>query len=185
MLYLRVFSICNGYPDENMSALIGGKIESEILLELYDFWEKNCGTSKLMAAADIDPSKITNCLPYIIILDVVGDPRRFRFRLAGTAVDGMNGQYRTGKYLDEIDLGSVTAKTIAMMHDVVDRREPSFFHGEFVGGDTRTLEYERVAMPLSSDGRTVDSILVGLQYVLKIESDQSLNIENFPRKGLG
>ena len=113
-------------------------------------------------------------------IDDLGDPRRFRYRFVGTAIDGVNGQFRTGKYLDKIDLGGLTEKTVAMMHDVVDRREPSYFQGEFVCRDDRILRYERVAMPLTSDGKTVTSILVGLQYLLVVESYPTSRYEKLP-----
>ena len=71
-------------------ASIRDRIESEVLLELYDFWENSRGTGKLMAASELAPSKIWNCLPYLILLDVVGDPRRFRYRIVGTAIEGAN-----------------------------------------------------------------------------------------------
>ena len=163
-----------------MSVFIRDQIESEILLELYDFWEKKRGTSKVMAVSDIDPSRIRNCLPYMIILDVVGDPRRFQYRFVGTAIDGTNGQFRTRKYLDEIDMGDLSEKVLAMMHEVVARHEPLFFLGEYVGRDTRILRFEQVAMPLTVDGQTVTSILVGLQYLLVVASSDTTHCEELP-----
>jgi len=163
-----------------MSVLIRDQIRSEIPQQLYDFWDNSRGSNELMAVEDIDLSKIGNCLPNMVIFDVVGDPRRFRFRFAGTAIDELNGQFRTGKYLDEIDLGGLTNKTVVMMHDVVDRREPSYYRGKFVCRDNRIVRYERVAMPLTSDGKTVDSILIGLQYLLFGRPCQTSRYEKLP-----
>ncbi len=140
-------------------------IQCEILRNLYDFWESKCRPDRLPSIPDIDPHMIPDCLPYVMIMDVVGEPRRFRFRLAGTAVEARSGQFRTGRYLDEIDLGQVSEETLAMMHGVVDERLPSFHQGRYQGLNGEWLQFERIAMPLSADGDCVDAILVGIEYV--------------------
>ncbi len=149
------------------------QIQCGILRTLYDVWAANCASNspgtppggRLPALADIDPAQIAGCLPNLIILDVEERPRRYRYRFVGTAVDAKSGQYRTGKYLDEIDLGKLKRRTIAMMDRVADDRTPSHFIGEYQDREGCTLRYERVAMPLSSDGARVDAILVGKNYV--------------------
>ena len=70
--------------------------------------------------------------------------------------------------------------TVDKMHQTVERHEPSYFLGEFIARDTRTLRYERVAMPLTSDGKTVSSILAALQCMLVVTSCPSPNCEHLP-----
>lgn len=148
-----------------MTDCLKDRIQCPRLSELYEFWAAGSTGPALLRPMDIEPSRIVEALPHVIILDVMGSPRRYRYRFCGTAVDGINGQYRTGKYLDEIDLGALSEPTVTMMHEVVDRRAPSYIIGEFTGRDGVPFRYERIAMPLSSDGDEIDSILVGIEYL--------------------
>jgi hypothetical protein len=62
--------------------------ENAAFLEFYEYWlGKGRGAGKAMPArADIDPLDIPALLANVFLIDVVpGNPRRFRFRLVGTA----------------------------------------------------------------------------------------------------
>jgi hypothetical protein len=53
------------------------------------------------------PSELKFILSQVYLLEVVGVPHRFRFRLAGTALEHEYGEQLTGKFADEIDLDGV------------------------------------------------------------------------------
>ena len=82
----------------------------------------------------------------IVILDVEG-PAKFRFRFAGTAVDGQGGQFLTDKYVDEIETGGLSSQNFGGLAQVVESREPSYLSGAFKAGEGLTHHFERVAMP--------------------------------------
>src|SRR5215813_1573410 len=52
---------------------------------LYDYWRWKCGTQAMPSRADIDPVDMPRrLLPFINLVDVVSDERRYIYRLVGT-----------------------------------------------------------------------------------------------------
>jgi hypothetical protein len=134
------------------------------------------------------------------MVDVENRPRRFRFRLVGTAIVDSFGLDITGQYLEEVSFSdrapSVQAhygaaattgepschqvhftrgsgRFLAYYATVVMTREPSCHAVQFTRGSGRHLSYERVILPLSSDGMTVDMLLGGICFDEAYETDFS------------
>lgn len=110
------------------------------------------------ARADMRPEEIRNLLPYIYILEVVGSPERFRFRLAGTHFVSEYGGEVTGKFLDEIDLDNVSSPILAEYEKASSECIPIASSWHFVKNDGRELDYEHLILPLSGDGQTVNML---------------------------
>lgn len=147
-----------------MSDLLKFKIRSEKLTKLYDYWVSESANGGLLSRNEINPAAICESLPNTIILDVTDDSREFHFRYAGTEIDGRRGQFLTDKYVGDIEVGGLSADSVDTLRDVVEQCEPRYFKGEFRDADGALQRYERVAMPLSTDGKTVDAILAGVRY---------------------
>ena len=77
------------------------------LRQLHDYWLAKKGQRLAPARSDISPADMRKLLPHVFLLEVVGCPRRFKFRLAGTEVVERYGEELTGRFLDEIDLDEV------------------------------------------------------------------------------
>lgn len=69
---------------------------------LFEYWRSiHPGPGKLPGRAAFEPLAIVSLLPHIMLIDVVGQPPRFRYRLIGTRmVDALAGDF-TGQWLDE------------------------------------------------------------------------------------
>jgi hypothetical protein len=74
---------------------------SERVLALDAWWRAKAGSRPLPDRTDLDPSEITQLLPYVLISEVVC-PFRVRYRLLGTEVVQIAGMDFTGCYLDEL-----------------------------------------------------------------------------------
>ena len=131
----------------------------DALRVLYAYWQEIRRDGRLPARADIDPSRILQVLPNIGLFDVEPAPRRYRIRVMGTQIVSWYGCDLTGRYLDEIDFGDRPHSTFALLDQVVDRRVAGHMTGEYTKQDGRTIRYERLFMPLSSDGRNVDMVV--------------------------
>lgn len=131
------------------------------LKDLQAYWQSKKGTGKAPARSAISPDEIVKQLSSIALLDVVGDPPRFRFRLFGTGLVAAYGQDLTGKFADELDIGGdVLPEMLASVTKVV--RECCVHVGRSrynKKGDRRRIEYERIFLPLSEDGKTVNMVL--------------------------
>lgn len=136
------------------------EIRSTELQSLFDYWRRKRGDRIAPSRNDIVPTEIKTQLPRVFMVDVVpGTPPRFRFRLAGTAVVDRFGEEITGKFLDELDLDN-RAREIALDYQrILQIEQPICSRWNYVKHDGRLLRYERLLLPLSNDGKTIDMIL--------------------------
>lgn len=129
------------------------------LRRLYEYWLGKKGDRAAPARADIAPEEIPDLLPWIFLIETVGD--RLRVRLAGSSVTGEYGGQLTGAFVDEVDLDHVTARAIGEYRKSARDFQPIASKWQYQKKDGRHLDYERLILPLSADGRTVDMFLCG------------------------
>lgn len=133
-------------------------IDDARLRQLHEYWLAKKGDRMAPARADILPEEIRSILPWVFIMERVG--ARLRFRLVGEAYREIYGAKLMGMFLDEIDLDHITAAYIGEYH-YAETQGPVARQWKFTKNDGRHLEYERILLPLSSDGKTVDMFLGG------------------------
>src|SRR5712675_1523258 len=99
-------------------------------IRLYEYWrQKAVRAGMLPSRRDIDPADIPALLDNIWLLDVVGEPRRFRFRLIGDAMQRKGIPGRPGEYLDQFLSAGVPGEQLAALHAVVTVQRPSWVRG--------------------------------------------------------
>lgn len=114
--------------------------------------------------ADINPVEMQAFLPHTMLIDVITDDKndiRFRTRLIGThVVNGFGGEF-TGKYLDDIELGDQRGSLIEACLYTVRKKKPAYLAGDLVRqSPAEFISYQRLGVPLSTDGKNVNMILV-------------------------
>jgi hypothetical protein len=97
----------------------------------------------------------------VVLVDVVGEPPRFRIRLAGTGVVREYGAEITGQFLDDLDMGSVRDRALEDHRRAVRECRPVVGTFDFKKQDGRWVTCERISLPLSADGETVTMLLCG------------------------
>ena len=71
----------------------------------------------------------------------------------------------TGKSFDEVDLGSRKRDVVSFFTEIVRECRPQAARIRFTKRQNeRYVDYERIALPLSEDGRTVNMILCAYAY---------------------
>ena len=96
------------------------------------------------------------------LLEVHRAPLRFRYRLVGTRFASLHGIDPTGRWLDEAFPEAPVGNFLTRLEFVVTRGVPAWRRGVALVGhglDWQTLE--TLALPLASDGCTVDMVLGG------------------------
>ncbi len=134
------------------------------LAQLYTYWQAKCGGRLMPSRADINPVEMQAFLPHAMLIDVITDDKndiRFRTRLIGThVVNGFGGEF-TGKYLDDIELGDQRGSLIEACLHTVRKKKPAYLAGDLVRqSPAELISYQRLGVPLSTDGKNVDMILV-------------------------
>jgi len=136
------------------------------LVCFYDYWASLCDDRSLPARKDIDPLEVpSGYLPNLMLIDVLHEPRRYRYRLVGTNVVGATGTDRTGRFFDEVPFFRTYPAVIQQYETVVETRQPLYSLEPFTNLATgSTYEVDRLLLPLSTDGRLVDTVLVLFQF---------------------
>ena len=135
----------------------------ESLKNLYAYWLAKRGVriAPSRSAIQLDAALRQD----IVLVDVVGNPPRFRYSFCGTRLADYYGENLTGKFLDEIDLGSVSVKMISFLTTIVRECRPQVIRARYTKQrDGRRIEFERIALPVSEDGKTVNMILCAYVY---------------------
>ncbi len=136
------------------------RIQSNILRQLFQYWDEKRGHRPAPSRDDIDPGQMVEFLPNVFLIDVEEEPRRYRIRLMGTALVHWSGRDLTGCHVDEI-----TDQVLGALDELVTTWEPWLVTGEYEQKTGRVILYELLALPLSSDGATVNMLLGGITQV--------------------
>lgn len=127
---------------------------------LYDYWRSiHPEGGRLPGRQHLEPLDLPELLRWLWLVDVLGVPPRFRYRLVGTGQTQAMERDLTGRWLDE----------------AYDRFRDTPDHADFVAVAQGEIRYrrgapeyhvekshalmERLLLPLARDGRSVDMLL--------------------------
>jgi hypothetical protein len=138
----------------------------QALKSLHTYWAAKKDARFAPPRSAIRLEELQPLLPMIALAEVAGASQRFHFKLFGTGLVEAYGEDVTGRFSDEIDLDWIGDRIHEEARNVVDERRISVARIRFVKtSDGRYLQYERVLLPLSDDGETVNMLLLG--YVME------------------
>jgi hypothetical protein len=130
--------------------------------EFFDYWISKAPPHGLPGRQHIDPLEFPKLLPGIALFDVLreGDAFRFRWRLIGTAlVDAIGADY-TGRFVDEVVLLSVKYEAVYNVFvELVRTKQPNYWEMPLTRVGRDFISLQRLALPLATDGETVDMII--------------------------
>jgi hypothetical protein len=130
-------------------------------IRFYHYWLGKCGRRNMPRRADIDPVEMPRrLLPWISIVDVVEDARRYVYRLVGTGDVEVRGKDPTGRSVAEAYFGPSPEDALGCYDNVVATRAPLLDPTPFTAPDGKWVTDETLFLPLSDDGQHVNKILV-------------------------
>src|SRR5215510_6304357 len=78
------------------------ELSDPALLRFYDFCESLRGGRQMPSRRDLDPVQVPRgFLPNVMLVDVLPDQQRYRYRLIGSNIVTATGENRTGRFFDE------------------------------------------------------------------------------------
>lgn len=98
----------------------------------FDYWQSERRDRFAPSRADIEPEELTLILPFVYLVDVIGSPPRFRYRLAGTGIVKEYGAEITGKFADEIDINENQTAFLIGYKRVASEGKPISNRGKYV-----------------------------------------------------
>ncbi len=138
--------------------------QDEALARLLAYWNDKRAGRRFPARRDIDPMEFPYLLGWVMLVDVSYRPLSFRFRLYGSELADHMGLDMTGKDLTEHPDAEFHVRTAREWAAVIDSGNPAWstFQGWI---DERHVRYEVIRLPLSSDGETIDMLLVAIRHL--------------------
>ena len=135
------------------------------LERLYAYWQSIHPPQGLPGRQHIEPTAIPDLLPDLYMVDVLGPPWRFKYRLVGTEYASRMGHDLTGRFLDEAHPGFVQLAPHYVA--TVERKQPDYRNGPvlFTAAQKDFRRIERLMLPLARDGAHVDMILGVIVYL--------------------
>lgn len=144
------------------------------LVFALEYWSGKCGGRFAPARSDIDPLDITALLPRIMLADVVRDAAGrldFRYRLSGTGIGRIHGSELTGQGPLDLKPAPYGALIDSHYRQAVQRRRP-LAHVITLRTNKKTCAYARIILPLSTDGATIDKLMI-------LDSDSENTLHEF------
>lgn len=140
-------------------------IKQPELAALYQFWlNKKSSLGKIPCRRDFSPLELPKLLPHIALVDVddSADVPEFTFRLCGTQIAEDCGVDLTGKTWSQFpNSEKMIMRAIRLTQD----REPYYFSNVQAKWAPKNFHhYSVLALPLSTDGDTVNMILYGIMF---------------------
>ena len=128
----------------------------------YDAWcraRSACGRD-LPSRQDLEAAGIEDTLPYVLFIDVVRDGAycRFRYSFAGSHVAELFNGDVTNKYLEHIGHLRVFDDLFRRFSVAVDDKALVYGISPTPPNCVPARCYEHLTLPLSSDGRSVDTL---------------------------
>lgn len=151
----------------SLRAEVIGGVRGRVLDLGLAYWESKIVDGRIPARRDIEPLDIPELLPQIILLDVVQDPWNFRFRLIGTNVVYHLAQDWTGSWFSDIGHMAPPSHIFTACVEVASSAKPLRNQTPYVGPHSAFVSSDDVILPLSEDGKTVDKLLVFVEYFSK------------------
>jgi hypothetical protein len=149
--------------EDTLRAQVLGPITVPELHRLYDYWAARAKPGRLPSRADVDPIELPFVLADLLLVDVLRDPLRFRYRLIGSNIILPPSMDMNGRFVDEHPDVEFRKQALSVYTQVATAGRPvAVVHDAIV--DRRLRRHQTLLLPLAADGATVDMILLAMRY---------------------
>lgn len=147
-------------PDENVAGHphLDLEMRSAHLKRVRDYWLGIKGDRATPQQADFALTDLADVIPHMIIIDVVHQPVRLKFRLLGTFVTDLVGRNSTGRWIDEDLYPDNLEEIIWAYRHCAQTGRPLATEGPVDIAERDWTGSEVLMLPLSDNGGTVVQI---------------------------
>lgn len=147
------------------------ELRSPIVATALRYWHKRCCDRPMPRRRDIDPADLKSVLPHMMIFAVVDDGRDFIYRLVGSRIREFLSADYTGQRLLEVEATKPADTILENFQACRKYRKPVLGNIPYVGPKSDIVTMEDIVLPLSSDGKTVDQIIVVLDFLSRLPDE--------------
>lgn len=137
-------------------------IDAPPLRRLHEYWAGLAAGRPCPARAELKPEEFARALPYVALIERVeggAGAGRLRIRLTGEDIRNPVLGYTRGAFVDEVKPDWYREHLIASYNAALAERAP-VYQRVVSHYDEHALEYQRLMLPLSSDGAAPDMLMV-------------------------
>jgi hypothetical protein len=135
---------------------------------LLKFWTRHLGSHRVPLWRAIEAEDLSRILDNLSFLDVTGDNEnlRFQIRFHGAMIGQVFGAADCrGKFLYESVPEAARSQKLAPYRQTADSGRPVYTIHDITDREGRLVHYERLILPFSRDGETVDRILTSFEFI--------------------
>ena len=129
----------------------------------YHHWDAKRLGRRMPSRADFDPLEMKEWLPGIILVDVTHNPRSLTYRLVGSRSVALRQSDVTGRRVEDGYHGPTLSEGLENYRLVVDEQVLVYDRDGTISRSGLMRASETLMLPLSSDGVTVDKVIVYLE----------------------
>ncbi len=126
----------------------------------YRYWDGKRHGRAVPSRSDLDPVEMKEWLPGITLVDVLSNPRRLIYRLVGTRITELRGRDVTGMSVEEGYIGSSLDEVLENYRLVIEEGKFVYDWDPLPSPDGWLQEPEGLLLPLSTDGKTIDKVII-------------------------
>jgi hypothetical protein len=165
----NVIRVGSNIPESASGVLPLDKLESPIVRQGLDYWQKLRGQRPYPSRAEMTPRDLTNILRHVVLLRVIEGGADYEYRIVGDAHVISHGFSMQGLRVSDVDKFSPGyGPVLKSLYDHTLRRRDAYaFRGWMERGE-RQKQYiysESIFMPLGPDEKIIDHVLNFSVYV--------------------
>jgi len=134
------------------------ELRHPVLREAYDYWCRKRGSRTMPSRKDIAPEEMKSYLPRVMLIDVRRDPLDFVYRVFGSVIAEAHGKEYTGKSARALEPAGFADLIWRQYLEALEAKAPRL-HAIHLQSGGKYMNYQRLTLPLASDGETVDKLL--------------------------
>ncbi len=133
--------------------------ERRLVVRLLNYWRSLSDGERLPAQSSVDPQAIPDMWPYCAVLDVSGKETDPEFLYVGTALSQAAGIELAGRKVSQTPNDTLVSNGFSYFGQVLAKKVPITFGGEFVNPRGLKVLYRSIIMPLADDGEHINRLL--------------------------
>ena len=136
-------------------------MERRLVLRLLQHWRGSGDVDHFPSLAAIDGSAIPDMWPHCAVLEIAGKETDPEFSYIGSALGASAGTELSGRKFSAAPADTLIARGLSYYGQVLIKKVPITFGGDFVDGRGTKILYRSIILPLSENGADIDRLLAG------------------------
>ncbi len=134
-------------------------IERRLVLRVLEYWRGLTDGETLPSESKIDSTAIADLWPHCAVLDVTAKEADPQITYVGVALIDAVGMDISGKRLSHVPADTLVAKGFSYFGQVLVKKVPITYGGEFVDRHNVKIRYRSIILPLAENGVNINGLL--------------------------